>query len=76
MKISRRTVDLSTYPDLVVVYLGMPVRTLTGLKTLLRFGPKIAKSAKGPAGRLAPARSLPLVPISAAWWHSPVLARF
>ena len=45
MKIKRVTVDLSTYPDLVVVYLGMPVRTLVGLKTLLGFGPKIAKSA-------------------------------
>jgi hypothetical protein len=45
MRVKRRTVDLSTYPDLVVIYLGMPVRTLTGLKTLLGFGPKIAKSA-------------------------------
>jgi hypothetical protein len=45
MKVNRRTVDLSTYPDLVVIYLGMPVRTQMGLKTLLGFGPKIAKSA-------------------------------
>ena len=43
MKVDRRTVDLSIYPDLVVVYLGMDVRTLSGLKTLLGFGPKIAK---------------------------------
>ena len=41
----RRTVDLSAFPDLVVIYLGMRVNKLRGLKTLLRFGPKIAKSA-------------------------------
>ncbi|MGA8273336.1 MAG: phenylacetaldoxime dehydratase family protein [Candidatus Sulfotelmatobacter sp.] len=53
MKVNRLTVDLSTYPDLVVIYLGMPVRTLTGLKTLLGFGPKIAKSvADHPDGLL------------------------
>jgi hypothetical protein len=40
----RRTVDLSAFPDLVVIYLGMRVNTPKGLKTLLRFGPKIAKS--------------------------------
>lgn len=44
MKVNRRTVDLSAYPDLVVIYLGMRVKTLTGLKTLLGFGPKIARS--------------------------------
>ncbi len=42
--VDRRTVDLSSYPDLVVIYLGMRVNTLTGLKTLFGFGPKIAKS--------------------------------
>ena len=45
MSVERRAVDLSIYPDLVVIYLGMRVRTLTGLKTLFGFGPKIAKSA-------------------------------
>ena len=43
-RVDRRTVDLSSYPDLVVIYLGMRVNTLTGLKTLLGFGPQIAKS--------------------------------
>jgi hypothetical protein len=43
-KVSRRTVDLTDYPDLVVIYLGMRVNTLTGLKTLFGFGPKIAQS--------------------------------
>lgn len=37
--------DLSGYPDLVVIYLGMHVNRVTGLKTLFGFGPKIAKSA-------------------------------
>jgi Domain of unknown function (DUF4188) len=45
-KVNRRTVDLSGYPDLVVIYLGMRVNALTGLKTLLGFGPKIAKSVE------------------------------
>jgi Domain of unknown function (DUF4188) len=43
-KVNRRTVDLSQYPNLVVVYLGMRVNRLTGVKTLLGFGPKIAAS--------------------------------
>jgi hypothetical protein len=44
--VSRRTVDLSQYPDLVVVYLGMRVNRMTGLKTLIGFGPRIAKSVE------------------------------
>src|SRR5262249_27482894 len=45
-KVTRRTVDLSAYPDLVVIYRGMRVNTLTGLKALIGFGPKIAKSVE------------------------------
>jgi hypothetical protein len=53
MKALRQTVDLSAYPDLVVVYLGMTVNMLTGIKTLLGFGPKIEGSvAARPAGLL------------------------
>jgi hypothetical protein len=33
MKALRQTVDLSAYPDLVVIYLGMTVNMLTGVKT-------------------------------------------
>ena len=40
----RRTVDLSGYPDLVVIYLGMRCNTLAGMRTLLGFGPKIRKA--------------------------------
>ncbi len=43
-RVARRTVDLSAYPDLVVIYLGMRVNRITGIKTLLGFGPKIASS--------------------------------
>jgi hypothetical protein len=51
--VDRRTVDLSSYPDLVVVYLGMRVNRITGIKTLLGFGPKISSSVKAdPEGLL------------------------
>src|SRR5215470_5681949 len=53
MKVNRRTVDLSSYPDLVVIYLGMRVNVFTGVKTLLGFGRKIASSvAAEPKGLL------------------------
>lgn len=53
-KVERRTVDLSQYPDLVVIYLGMRVNRITGLKTLFGFGPRISKSvADRPYGLLA-----------------------
>lgn len=42
---TRETVDLSAYPDLVVIYLGMRVNALTGIKTVLGMGPKIARAA-------------------------------
>jgi hypothetical protein len=45
-KVNRRTVDLSGFPDLVVIYLGMRVNVLAGIKTLFGFGPKIAKSVE------------------------------
>ena len=53
MKAIRQTVDLSAYPDLVVVYLGMTVNALSGVKTLFGFGPKIEGSvAARPDGLL------------------------
>ena len=49
----RITVDLSNYPDLVVIYLGMRVNALAGIRTLLGFGPKIARAVAGqPEGLL------------------------
>ena len=53
VKVNRTTVDLSTYPDLVVIYLGMRVSSLRGLKTLARLGPEIKASvAAKPDGLL------------------------
>ena len=45
-KVDRRTVDLSAYPDLVALYLGMRVTALAGLKRLIGLGPQIADSVK------------------------------
>jgi len=43
---SRDTVDLSEYPDLVVIYLGMRVRRPRGLLRVFGLGPQIQKSWK------------------------------
>ena len=43
--VERCTVDLSAYPDLVVIYLGMRVNRLRGLRRLLSLGPQIDRSA-------------------------------
>lgn len=52
-KVQRLTVDLSSFPNLVVIYLGMRVRTWAGIKTLFGFGPKIQNSvAQQPDGLL------------------------
>ncbi len=51
--VDRGTVDLSAYPDLVVIYLGMRVRLLSGIKTLIGLGPQIEKAgAARPEGLL------------------------
>jgi Domain of unknown function (DUF4188) len=52
-KVQRQTVDLSNFPDLVVVYLGMRVNRIQGIKTLLGFGPRISSSVQAqPEGLL------------------------
>jgi hypothetical protein len=44
---------LSAYPDLVVIYLGMRVQSLRGLKTVVTIGPKIERAgASKPQGLL------------------------
>jgi hypothetical protein len=43
---TRFTVDLSNYPDLVIIYLGMRVNELRGLLPALQFGPKLEKAMK------------------------------
>jgi hypothetical protein len=51
--VRRQTVDLSAYPDLVVIYLGMRVNRMGGLATLAKFGPKISAAvAARPDGLL------------------------
>ena len=52
-RVSRRTVNLSAYPELVVIYLGMRVNRIAGIRTLLQFGRKISSSASAkPEGLL------------------------
>jgi len=43
-KAERRTVDLSAYPDLVVIYLGQRVNSLKGIWTMFKFGQAIKKA--------------------------------
>jgi len=51
--ITRRTVDLSVYPDLIVIYLGIKVQSLKGFSSVLQLGPKIKKAiAAQPDGLL------------------------
>src|SRR5262249_18124140 len=71
----RRTVDLSAYPDLVVIYLGMRVNVPTGLKTLFGFRPEDQSGGRASAGRAAAPRIHRLFCLPAAYRHAPVLAR-
>ncbi|MBI2761220.1 MAG: phenylacetaldoxime dehydratase family protein [Chloroflexi bacterium] len=51
--VKRQTTDLSAYPDMVVIYLGMKARSPRGIKTLISFGPNISKAvAEKPDGLL------------------------
>ena len=43
---SRLTADLSAFPDLVVIYLGMRVEEPRGLETLQRLGPQIEAAVR------------------------------
>ncbi len=45
-KDERQAVDLSQFPDLVVIYLGMHVQSPRGVLTLLRFGRRIRKAVR------------------------------
>ena len=51
--VQRNTVDLSAFPNLIVIYLGMRVNVWYGLKRLLGIGPQInASVAAKPEGLL------------------------
>jgi hypothetical protein len=52
-RINRQTVNLSEFPDLVVIYLGMRVQKVRGLGKLIQTGRQIqAGVAQGPEGLL------------------------
>jgi hypothetical protein len=74
--VQRRTVDLAAFPDLVVIYLGMRVNRLAGLKTLLGFGPKISASAAARPDGLLQHENVIYSPLSHAHRDAPVLARY
>ena len=56
--VNRQTVDLSAYPDLVVIYLGMRVRAFAGIRMLLGFGPKIERASSAKPDGLLRAENL------------------
>lgn len=72
--VTRRTVDLRNYPDLVVIYLGMRVNSLAGIKTRIRFRPQDQRLGRCTAGRTSAPRERALVAVSTTHWHTPVLA--
>ena len=43
-RVNRQTVDLSSYPNLIVIYLGMRVNSLRGFGRLFKVGPQIQQS--------------------------------
>jgi hypothetical protein len=45
-RVQRQTVDLSKYPELVVIYLGMTVNNLRGVGTVMKMGPQISRSVE------------------------------
>ena len=49
MAVDRQTVDLSAYPDLVVIYLGMRVRRPRGMLALVRAGAPDPELVEGAA---------------------------
>ena len=75
-RVDRKTVDLSGYPELVVVYLGMRVNRLTGMKTLLGFGPQISDSVAARPDGIAATREYGLFAIPSPRGDAPILERF
>ena len=74
MKVNRQTVDLSQYPDLVVIYLGMRVNRFAGIKTLLGIGPNIASSVAARPEGLLRHEDFVFSLFPATRWHASVLA--
>ena len=52
-RVKRSTVDLTPYPDLVIMYLGLSLRSPRGILTILKFVRRIRRAVKlRPAGLL------------------------
>ncbi len=66
-RVERQTVDLSGFPDLIVIYLGMQVRSPKGMATFMKLGRQIKASVDaGPDGLLLHENVLfSLVPVHA-----------
>jgi hypothetical protein len=73
-RVERRTVNLSAYRDLVVIYLGMRVNRIAGIETLLDFWAEDFFFCCGATRRVATARDNHLLVSSNACWHAPILA--
>ena len=73
-RVNRQTVDLSAYPDLIVMYLGMRVNHLYGIRTFFSFGRKISSIGRGKAGRAAAARARLLLHLPDEHGYAAVLA--
>lgn len=74
-KVKRVTVNLTAYPDLVVIYLGMRANSLRGLKTLIQFGPRIQRAVDQKPDGLLLHENLILFAVPSACGSAPVLAR-
>lgn len=73
--VTQTTVDLSEQPNVVVIYLGMRVRTLRGMRTLRSIAKEIEHAAATKPDRAATPRDAVLLADRAARRHAPVLAR-
>jgi hypothetical protein len=74
-KVKRITVDLSDYPDLVVVYLGMRVNFLRGLKNPVRVRATNTKRGERESRWSLAPREFHHLPFSFARRHARILAR-
>ena len=55
-QITRPTVDLSEYLDLVLMYLGMQANSLRGVRTGIGFGRRIKQAVDAESDGLLPTR--------------------
>ena len=65
--VSRRTVDLSAHPRLVVMYLGLRVRSPRGLLTMLRFGREVHRAVQARPDGLLHSERLLYSPLHVGW---------